>query len=186
MWQNCQRGAQPFTVSSRGASKCRVISVSTPSPTSAAGRTTVMAMPGCDRGERRARCSISSRSPATLPSWSRPSGASSGSGTGLSGSAPYTMALVTRITRPTRPAAAAVSTVCAARTLNARRARWSVSADMSTSVCTSTSTPASRPASAGSRTSASRQVTPTTSPRWSSIAITRRAAGDAASRSARA
>jgi len=33
------------------------------------------------------------------------------------------MALVTRITRPTRPAAAEVSTVCAARTLKARRAR---------------------------------------------------------------
>ena len=70
MWQNCQRGAQPFTVSSRGASKCRVISVSTPSPTSAAGRTTVMAMPGWVRGERCARCSISSRSPTTLPSGS--------------------------------------------------------------------------------------------------------------------
>ena len=28
-WQNCQRGAQPFTVSSRGASKCLVTSVST-------------------------------------------------------------------------------------------------------------------------------------------------------------
>ena len=88
MWQNCQRGAQPFTVSSRGDSKCRVTRVSTPSPTSAAGRTTVMAMPGWDRGERWARCSISSRSPATLPSWSTPSGASSGSGTGLSGAAP--------------------------------------------------------------------------------------------------
>ena len=87
-WQNCQRGAQPFTVSRRGASKCRVTSVSTASPTSAAGRTTVTAMPGLVRGERRASCSISSRSPATLLSASAASGASSGSGTGLSGRAP--------------------------------------------------------------------------------------------------
>ena len=87
-WQNCQRGAQPFTVSSRGASKCLVTRVSTSSPTRAAGRTTVTAMPGLARGERRASCSISSRSPATLLSVSWASGMSSASGTGLSGRAP--------------------------------------------------------------------------------------------------
>src|SRR5271157_1342662 len=91
MWQNCQRGAQPFTVSRRGASKCLVTSVSTAygsTPTRGAGRTTVTAMPGLARGDRRASCSISSRSPATLLSVSGVSGASSGSGTGLSGRAP--------------------------------------------------------------------------------------------------
>ena len=88
MWQNCHRAALPLTVSRRGASKCRVIRVSMPSPTRAAGRTTVIAMPGWARTERCASCSISSRSPTTLPSWSAPSGASSASGTGLSGRAP--------------------------------------------------------------------------------------------------
>jgi len=90
-WQNCQRGAQPFTVSRRGASKCLVTSVSTEygsAPTRAAGRATVTAMPGFARGERRASASISSRSPATLLSVSAVSGASSGSGTWLSGRAP--------------------------------------------------------------------------------------------------
>ena len=138
-------------------------------------------MPGWARGERRASCSISSRSPATLLSTSAASGVVSGSGTGLSARAPYTIALVTRMTRPTRPAAAAVSTVCAPRTLNARRARCSESGARSRSVCTTTSTPASRPASAGSRTSATRQVTPGTSPRWSSIATTLRTWADVAS-----
>src|SRR5437764_719662 len=80
----------------------------------------VIAVPGLVRGERRARSSISSRSPTTLPSGSAASGADSGSGTGLPGRAPYTIALVIRITRLTRPAAAAVSTVCTPRTLNAR------------------------------------------------------------------
>src|SRR5271165_935213 len=164
-WQNCQCGAQPRTASSRGASKCLVTTVSTASPTSAAGRTTVTAVPGLTRRERRASSSISSRSPATLPSVSARSGASSGSGTGLSGRAPYTMALVTRTTRPTRSAAAAVSTVCAARTLDARRCLASVAADVSMSACTTTSTPASRAASVGSLTSATRQVTPPASPR---------------------
>jgi len=56
-------------------------------------------------------------SPATLLSASAVSGASSGSGTGLSGRAPYTIELVMSTTRPTRPAAAAVSTVWAPRTL---------------------------------------------------------------------
>ncbi len=173
-------------VSSLGASKCLVTNVSTPAPTSAAGRTTVTSVPGLVRGERRARSSISSRSPTTLPSRSAASGAVSGSGTGLSGLAPYTIALVTRITRLTRPAAAAVSTVCTPRTLNARRALRSDSGARSRSVCTSTSTSASRPASAGSRTSTTRQVTPVASPRWSSIAITRLTRADAASLTASA
>jgi hypothetical protein len=50
--------------------------------------------------------------------------------------------------------------------------RASESGVRSTSACTTTSTPASRPASAGSRTSATRQVTPAMSPRRASIAIT--------------
>ena len=100
-----------------------------------------------------------------LPSASASSGASSGSGTGLSGRAPYTIALVTSTTRPIRSAAAAVSTVCAPRTLRARRSLGSWSTEVDMSACTTTSTPASRAASAGSRTSATRQVTPATSPR---------------------
>ena len=139
--------------------------MSTAPPTSAAGRTTVTAVPGLTRRERRASSSISSRSPARLSPESASSGASSGSGTGLSGRAPYTIALVTSTTRPTRSAAAAVSTVCAARTLRARRCLGSLSAEVSTSVCTTTSTPVSREASVGSRTSASRHVTPVASPR---------------------
>src|ERR1017187_10112805 len=59
------------------------------------------------------------------------------------------MALVTRMTRPTRPAAAAVSTVCAPRTLKARRVRASESGVRSKSACTTTSTPFRRPARAG-------------------------------------
>ncbi len=88
-----------------------------PSPTSAAGRTTVIDMPGLVRGERSASCSISMKSPTTLPSGSAPSGALSAIGTGLSGLAPYTIVLVISTTRPTPPAAAAVSTVWAPRTL---------------------------------------------------------------------
>ena len=117
----------PLTVSSRGASKCRVTAVSTPSPTSAAGRTTVTSRPGWAAVERWASCSISSRSPTTLPSGSAPSGAASASGTGLSGAGAVHHRAGDQHTRPTRPAAAAVSTVCAPRTLNARRARASVS-----------------------------------------------------------
>ena len=139
--------------------------MSTASPTRAAGRTTVTLVPGLTRRARRASSSISSRSPARLVPESASSGASSGSGTGLSGRAPYTIALVTSTTRPTRSAAAAVSTVCAARTLRARRCRGSLPADVSTSVCTTTSTPDSRDASVGSLTSATRQVTPAASPR---------------------
>src|ERR1035441_2491600 len=82
------------------------------------------------------------------------------------------MALVTRMTRPTRPAAAAVSTVCAPRTLKARRVRASESGVRSKSACTTTSTPFRRPARAGARTSATRHVTPPMSPRWRSIAMT--------------
>src|SRR5580693_1705945 len=107
-WQNCQRGPQPRTASSRGASKCLVSSVSTASPTSAGGRATTTCVPGLTRRDRRASSSISIRSPATLPSASASSGASSGSGTGLSGRAPYTIALVSSTTRPIRSAAAHV------------------------------------------------------------------------------
>ena len=130
-------------------------------------------MPGCDRGERRARCSISSRSPATLPSGSAPSGASSASGTGLSGPRPYTMALVTRTTRPTR--AGRRRGQHGLRAAHVERApgpvlgvRRHVHVGVHHHVHAG-----SRPARAGSRTSTSRQVTPTTSPRWSSMAITR-------------
>ena len=45
----------------------------------------------------------------------------------MSGAAPYTMALVTSTTRRTRAAALAVSTVCAARRLYARRSAGSES-----------------------------------------------------------
>src|SRR5439155_1390871 len=71
---------------------------------------------------------------------------------------------------------------CAARTLAARLARYSVSTEVSMSVWTRTSTSARRPASAGSRTSASRQITPATSPRCSSMAMTLRTRSEPARR----
>jgi hypothetical protein len=96
------------------------------------------------------------------------------------------MALVTSTTRPIRAAAAAVSTVCAPRTLKARRCRASESGVRSKSACTTTSTPFRRPASAGSRTSATRHVTPAMSPLRLSIAITFLTRGEEASRTVRA
>ena len=54
-WQNCQRGWLSRTTSSRGASKCRVSTLSTPGPTTVAGRSTVTCRPGWLRGACRAK-----------------------------------------------------------------------------------------------------------------------------------
>ncbi len=86
-WQNCQVGRDPATTSRRGDSKYRVRAVSVP-PTRTAGRITVTFSPGCARGARRPRRSISSRSPTPVASAVARSSESSDSGMSLSGRAP--------------------------------------------------------------------------------------------------
>ena len=102
MWQNCQRGAaldreQPGRLEVAGDDACPARPDHGGGPDD--GHVTRMA--ARDRGQR-----LDLQVVADEPvSGSADSGASSGSGTVLSASAPYTIALVTRTTRRTRAAA---------------------------------------------------------------------------------
>ena len=159
------RRAAPSRVSSRGASKWRVVTVSMPRPTSAAGLTTVTSRPGwTSRAPRQHLLHRQQVADQPLVRLGR-SGASSGSGTGLSFDAPYVMALVTTTTcaHPGRRRRGDQRLHPAYRLLDGapgRRPAGRRARSLLVATCTSASTSVRAAATSGEARSTTRQVAP--------------------------
>ena len=109
-WRNCTGGSSSGLRTSPAARRARPSQPGWPSATGVAGRSTVTVVPGCWSRHSEVSRSISAFCTAKARPGSGRSGASSVSGTGLVGQAPYTVADDSTTTWAVPAAAAASST----------------------------------------------------------------------------